>query len=59
MKLLREVVERIDLRRNPWKDFSSREEQKKRQLQIELIKVVVETGRIGALLTKILNRQMT
>lgn len=49
MKLLREVVERIDLRRNPWKDFSSREEQRKRQLQIEL-KVVVETGRIGTLL---------
>ena len=34
VKLLREVVERIDLRRNPWKDFSLREEQKKTQLQI-------------------------
>ena len=38
MKSLKEGVERIDLGRNIWKDFNLRDEQRKRQLQIELIK---------------------
>ena len=38
MKSLRQAVKRPDLGRKPWKDFSLRDAQRKRQLQIELIK---------------------